>query len=97
MAGQSIFVENSEEHVAPLGVGVRGLNEDDEDERLDVDDGCGLRPESFVDALIFIEGGSTEAGLLCTTHDLLLGASGYSGVVNVRHEGTNNDGARSDW
>jgi hypothetical protein len=67
----------------PLGVGVRGLVEDDEDEGLHVDDGCGLRPESLVSLLVLIKGGGAESSLL----GLALGIStGGSVVVVGRHQ-----------
>jgi hypothetical protein len=56
VASQRVLVEDGEEYPAPLGVGVRGLVEDDGDERLHVFDGGGLRPDGFMGGFILGEG-----------------------------------------
>jgi hypothetical protein len=86
MAGEGVLPEHGEEHPTPLGVGVRRLVEDDGDESLDVDNGGGLRPESFVGRLVLGEGLIAEAEFLVTARFLsagsLLGlqATGVSGL-----------------
>ena len=66
VASQGIFAKDGEEHVAPLVVGVRGVIEDDGDEGLDVDDGSGLCPKGLVGALVRVQRGGAEMGLLGT-------------------------------
>jgi hypothetical protein len=61
-----------------LAVGVHGLIEHDGDEGTDVDDGGGLRPESFVGGLVHVQGGGTEASFLSA-------ASGFGASIVVRH------------
>jgi hypothetical protein len=55
VASQRVLAEDGEEYPTPLGVGVRGLVEDDGDERLHIDDGGGLRPDGFVGGFVLGE------------------------------------------
>ena len=72
--------------MAPLGVCVRRLIEDDRDERLDVDNGGSLRPERFVvGGLVLVESSKAKASLLYATGfvsatGLFYESGGFSGV-----------------
>jgi hypothetical protein len=83
--GKGVLAEHGEEHVAPFGVGVGSLVEDDGDQRLDVDDGGGLCPDSLMGGFEVVEGCSAEACRFGTA--LSLGAGfGFGGShVVVRH------------
>jgi hypothetical protein len=89
--GKGVFAEHGEEHAAPFGVGVGSLVEDDGDQRLDVDDGGGLCPDSLMGGFKIVEGCSAEACRFDTTLGLGAGfgflsrRDGGSRVVVVRH------------
>jgi hypothetical protein len=81
--GKGVFAEHGEEHAAPFGVGVDSLIEDDGDQRLDIDDGGGLCPDSLMGGFKIVEGCSAEACRFGTT----LGLGAGFGFLSRRRGG----------